>query len=98
MAFFAVMSIACVLYKDGHEHCDVRTKAIFEAPNHSVCVMEVQRGTFKVASSALAISAVQRISAQESYCYSSTAKLADKEQMLPLFMEATGKTFVLTRY
>lgn len=98
MSFFAVMSVACVLYVNGQEHCDVRTKAVYKTTSHAECVLEVRRGTAKVADSALADPDVVRIVANEAYCYSSTAELNTKEQMLPMFMEATGRTYVLTRY
>lgn len=98
MSFFSIMAVACVLYSDGQEHCDVRTKAIFEAPSHAVCVMEVQRGIFQFASSALANDDVVRITLQEAFCYSSTAELSEVEQLIPLYMDATNRTHVLTRY
>lgn len=96
--FFAILSVACVLYTDGQEHCDVRSKVVFEAPSQAVCEYEVMQGTMKIAATAFDNPAVKRVTTQEAYCYSSSTELAGVEQMLPDFMKDTGRTYVLTRY
>lgn len=95
---FAVLAFACVMYTDGTEHCDVRSKAAYEAPNFVECKDKVAKGVMQVADSAFDNPDVSYITMQESYCYSNEATLNSVLDILPGFMEATGRSFTYTKY
>lgn len=95
---FAVLAIACVMYTDGVEHCDVRSKEVFEASNFVECKDKVAKGTMKVADSAFENPDVSYITKQESYCYSTPAVLNSVLDLLPGFMDATGRSYIHTKY
>lgn len=95
---FAVLAIACVMYTDNTQHCDVRSKEVFEASNFVECKDKVAKGTMKVADSAFENPDVSYITMQESYCYSNAATLNSILDILPGFMDATGRSFTHTKY
>lgn len=95
---FAVLAFACVMYTDGTEHCDVRSKYIYEASSFVECKDKMAKGVMKVADSAFENPDVSYITMQESYCYSDTATLQSVLDIIPGFMEATGRSFTHTKY
>lgn len=93
---YSILAMVCVLYSNGVEHCDVRTKRNY-AETMDDCNRRGQIGVDGLSLNAVAEPDVVRITQSTVECTAPDV-LANRLEVLPMYMEATGKSYVLTEY